>query len=40
MLKEPTRRIRYLTRETKHNDFWTSYLKHLADMATFSLATG
>ena len=40
MLKEPTRRIRFLTRDEARRDFLTELPEHLADMAAFSLATG
>ena len=39
MLKEPTRRIRFLTREEAQK-LLSELPAHLADMATFSLATG
>lgn len=39
MLKEPTRRIRFLTREEAHR-LLAELPEHLADMAAFSLATG
>lgn len=39
MLKEPTRRIRYLTREEAQR-LLAELPSHLADMAAFSLATG
>ena len=39
MLKEPTRRIRFLTREEAQK-LLAELPAHLADMATFSLATG
>jgi len=39
MLKEPTRRIRYLTRE-EAGRLLKELPEHLADMAVFSLATG
>lgn len=39
MLKEPTRRIRYLTREEAQK-LLAELPEHLADMAAFSLATG
>ncbi len=39
MLKEPTRRIRFLTREEAQR-LLTELPEHLADMAAFSLATG
>src|SRR5438876_4607496 len=39
MLKEPTRRIRFLTREEAQR-LLSELPEHLADMATFSLATG
>lgn len=39
MLKEPTRRIRFLTREEAHR-LLGALPEHLADMAAFSLATG
>lgn len=39
MLKEPTRRIRYLTRE-EANNLIAELPEHLADMVAFSLATG
>lgn len=39
MLKEPTRRIRFLTQEDAHR-LLQALPEHLADMAAFSLATG
>jgi integrase len=39
MLKEPTRRVRFLTRE-EADRLLAALPKHLADMAAFSLATG
>ena len=39
MLKEPTRRIRYLTRDEARK-LLAELPEHLADMAAFSLATG
>jgi len=39
MLKEPTRRIRFLTREEAQR-LLAALPEHLADMAAFSLATG
>jgi integrase len=39
MLKEPTRRIRFLTRD-EARQLLTALPEHLADMAAFSLATG
>ena len=39
MLREPTRRIRFLTREDAHR-LLSELPEHLADMAAFSLATG
>ena len=39
MLKEPTRRIRFLTREEAQR-LLAELPEHLADMAAFSLATG
>ena len=39
MLREPTRRIRFLTHEEAHR-LLTELPEHLADMAAFSLATG
>ena len=39
MLKEPTRRIRFLTREEAQR-LLTALPEHMADMAAFSLATG
>src|SRR5215831_18455431 len=39
MLKEPTRRVRFLTREEAEK-LLSELPPHLADMATFSLATG
>ena len=39
MLKEPTRRIRFLTREEAQK-LLAELPAHMADMATFSLATG
>src|SRR5205809_3485156 len=39
MLKEPTRRIRFLTREEAQR-LLTALPEHLADMALFTLATG
>lgn len=39
MLKEPTRRIRFLTRD-EAQQLLAALPKHLADMAAFSLATG
>jgi len=39
MLKEPTRRIRYLSRE-EANNLIAELPEHLADMVAFSLATG
>ena len=39
MLKEPTRRIRFLTHE-EASSLLATLPKHLADMAAFSLATG
>jgi integrase len=39
MLKEPTRRIRFLTRE-EAQQLLAALPEHLADMAAFSLATG
>jgi integrase len=39
MLKEPTRRIRFLTRD-EAQDVLAELPEHLADMAAFSLATG
>ena len=39
MLQEPTRRIRFLTRDEAQR-LLTELPEHLADMAAFSLATG
>jgi integrase len=39
MLKEPTRRIRFLTRDEAQHVL-AELPDHLADMAAFSLATG
>jgi len=39
MLKEPIRRIRFLTRD-EAQQLLAALPKHLADMAAFSLATG
>lgn len=39
MLKEPTRRIRFLTRDEVHA-LLAALPEHLADMAAFSLAKG
>ncbi len=39
MLKEPTRRVRYLTREEAQR-LLAELPEHLADMAAFALATG